>query len=310
MLPSELLYLAFRLLPPRDLKTAVLVCRRWREVGQAQGLWAWVLLRVTRENMATMATRVLGSRRLQAVRRVRLEVVASEELLERIVVHPGLKILDIKCPPRGEARRIHGILAREFPPYWEEEGEVEEAEAGTNLLHSKLLVKAINKMEEVNFQCGCNWDPSLADHLFGEERESSHLKRVKFWQNLHLVSPGLLAKAAANLVEMDVTGLGLTRNQLEVVFTALLEDSKLTRLKIGGNYLDGLEPLLLARAVCRLEFADLTSTCLKYHQLEAICAQVSKNSYRLRKLVLNKNNMTLVDPGLLAGAEEIIGSLL
>ena len=83
-----------------------------------------------------MATRVLGSRRLQAVRRVRLEAVASEELLERIVLHPGLKILDIKCPPRGEARRIHGILVREFPPYWEEEGEVEEAKAGTNLLPS------------------------------------------------------------------------------------------------------------------------------------------------------------------------------
>ena len=165
-------------------------------------------------------------------------------------------------------------------------------------------------MEEVNFLCGCNWDPLLAEALFGEESKSYNLKRVKFWRNLHLVSPGLLAMAATNLVEMDVSGLGLTRNQLEVVFTALLEDSKLSKLNIGGNYLDMLDPGLLARATCRLEFADLTATSLKYQQLEAICAQVCKNTSRLRKLVLKKNNMTLVDPGLLAGVEERIGSLL
>ena len=201
-------------------------------------------------------------------------------------------------------------MVQEFPPYLEEEDdEDEEPKSATNLLHSKLLVKAINKMEEVNFLCGCNWDPLLAEALFGEESKSYNLKRVKFWRNLHLVSPGLLAMAATNLVEMDVSGLGLTRNQLEVVFTALLEDSKLSKLKIGGNYLDMLDPGLLARAVCRLEFADLTATSLKYQQLEAICAQVCKNTSRLRKLVLKKNNMTLVDPGLLAGAEERIGSL-
>ena len=49
----------------------VLVCRRWREVGEAPGLWAWVVLRVTREKLASMP-KVLDSRRLAAVRRIRV----------------------------------------------------------------------------------------------------------------------------------------------------------------------------------------------------------------------------------------------
>ena len=35
LLPPEMLERVFRLLPNRDLKNAVLVCRRWRDVGTA-----------------------------------------------------------------------------------------------------------------------------------------------------------------------------------------------------------------------------------------------------------------------------------
>merc|ERR1719319_1663817 len=46
VLPTEMMERVFRLLPPRDLKAVVLVCRRWRKVGEAPALWAWVCLRV------------------------------------------------------------------------------------------------------------------------------------------------------------------------------------------------------------------------------------------------------------------------
>ena len=45
LLPAELLERVFGLVPPLDLRAVVLVCRRWREVGEVPGLWAWVLLR-------------------------------------------------------------------------------------------------------------------------------------------------------------------------------------------------------------------------------------------------------------------------
>ena len=40
----HLLERVFHLLPPRDLKAVVLVCRWWREVGEAPALWDWVFL--------------------------------------------------------------------------------------------------------------------------------------------------------------------------------------------------------------------------------------------------------------------------
>ena len=51
---AGLLELVFRLLPLRDLLVVLLVCRLWREVGEEPGLWAGLILRVTRENMAAM----------------------------------------------------------------------------------------------------------------------------------------------------------------------------------------------------------------------------------------------------------------
>ena len=41
LLPAEMLERVFHLLPPLDLKSVVLVCRWWREVGDAPVLWAW-----------------------------------------------------------------------------------------------------------------------------------------------------------------------------------------------------------------------------------------------------------------------------
>ena len=52
---AGLLDLVFRLLPLRDLLVVLLVCRLWREVGEEPGLWARLVLRVTRENMTAMA---------------------------------------------------------------------------------------------------------------------------------------------------------------------------------------------------------------------------------------------------------------
>ena len=79
VLPLELLHQILGLLAPQDLKAAVLVCRLWREVGEAPGLWTWAFLRVTRENLATMPDR-LATRRLLGVTGFVLERGAVELL--------------------------------------------------------------------------------------------------------------------------------------------------------------------------------------------------------------------------------------
>ena len=51
-LPPEILEMVFQLLPPLDLQSAVMVCRRWRNVGGVPKLWRWFCLRVTRDNLS------------------------------------------------------------------------------------------------------------------------------------------------------------------------------------------------------------------------------------------------------------------
>jgi hypothetical protein len=121
LLPAEMLERIFRHLPPSSLKVVVLVCRRWREVGEAPGLWTWVVLRVTRETLSSMPE-VLDSRRLAAVRRICVEE-ASEELLEAVARHQGLRTAYLPST----------VLT---------------------LVKPNLLAKALSKIEEVFVTCG------------------------------------------------------------------------------------------------------------------------------------------------------------
>ena len=96
---SGVLRVVFRLLPLRDMKNVVLVCQLWREAGEAPSFWTWVRMTVTGENMSTMPER-LDSRRMRAVREVRMRwrEEVSEEVMEAVARHPGLRLVEM-CGP-------------------------------------------------------------------------------------------------------------------------------------------------------------------------------------------------------------------
>ena len=71
----ELLEMVFRLLPRRDLKVVVLVCKRWREVGEAPVLWAWVCLRVDKERVASMPEMPISKNSKNTVNMVQTKMV-------------------------------------------------------------------------------------------------------------------------------------------------------------------------------------------------------------------------------------------
>ena len=107
-LPVEILALIFQSLSLQDLSTALLVCRRWREVGETPALWSSLPVRVNTENLSVM-TEMLRSRRLQAVRKlVIIGVSPSEEDWEAVGEHLGLKELGIFSG--NECRVKAGVL--------------------------------------------------------------------------------------------------------------------------------------------------------------------------------------------------------
>ena len=72
-------------------------------------------------------------------------------------------------------------------------------------------------------------------------------------------------------------------------------------LNIGGNEVQ-VKPELLAVAVTKLERLNLNSSGLSSSQTEAIFAAIQAPGSRLRTLELQHNDLSSVDPGLLARA--------
>eukprot|EP00092_Neocalanus_flemingeri_P034248 GFUD01037245.1.p1 GENE.GFUD01037245.1~~GFUD01037245.1.p1 ORF type:complete len:265 (-),score=79.60 GFUD01037245.1:63-749(-) len=95
-LPTEILERILHLLPPSDLRMVVLVCRRWREIGEDPSLWTWGMVRVASRGDLDM----LHTRRLQHVQEIgvggQLESLELEELVRAVVRLTRLKYLDLR----------------------------------------------------------------------------------------------------------------------------------------------------------------------------------------------------------------------
>ena len=176
-LPEEMLQRVFSFLSPPDLKTSVLVCKRWAEVGQAPGLWTWVTLTVDWINMASMPE-LMSLRRLQRVTKLDIRArMVSKELLEAVAKHPGLRRVDTN------------------PGF-------------TNLSSVKpeLLAKALNKIEDVCLR-EASLVPQQLDYLCCNIifDETNNIQRLDLFRNdLTSVEPTVLAQAVSKLEKANL----------------------------------------------------------------------------------------------------------
>ena len=112
LLPVELLEVIFRYLSIQDLNRAVLVCRRWREVGETPRLWPWFNVKFevnTNERNIVKNIEVLNFRRLRGVTALKIcakrlgwcgnerinNRLVPAELMHSVATHPGLKEMHI-----------------------------------------------------------------------------------------------------------------------------------------------------------------------------------------------------------------------
>ena len=239
ILPEEILYQVFSMLSPKDLKSAVLVCKWWAEVGQSPGLWCWVSPLVENSNLDTVVTKILPSRRLQSIKGLRLKVV-SEELFQALARHPTVKDLNID----------HADLSP---------------------ITSVSLVEIISKLTTAKL-CSSFLSQRQASELFSALEHGLHLKRLVLWDvDLSSVSPDLFGRAVTQLEEVDLRSTELTPEQGEAIFANLGEEEtkklKLRRLAVGSNNLSCVDAELMARGVNRLEAVLFTGTWMKSHQV-------------------------------------------
>ena len=301
-LPAEMLERVFHLLPPKDRKVVVLVCRWWREVGEAPCLWKWVVLRVAQENQGSMAE-LLRSRRVGRLGSlvVRDGVGLSEELLQAVAAHPALERLlmgaYVTPPPRPslvaevlggvEELRLSTQLRRDYSAWLEavaslpQEGsrlrklslsENTWREGGWRVeVEPELLGRTVARVEEVDLRC-ISLSPQQGAALFSALQEPASRVRVLnlCGTNLATVRAEELGAAVARLEEVNLDCTQLTSTQTRQLWAALAGPSRLRKLTIQNNCLSSVEPEVLAEAANRLEVLDLHEGSLTWHQVTAL----------------------------------------
>ena len=266
-LPVEMLERVFRLLPPRDLKVVVAVCRRWREVGEAPSLWTWVYLKVVGKNLWGMVE-ALGSRRLQAATRIIIRAV-SRDLLRALLDHSGMRSVTF------------GVVTLAS-------------------LEPELLAESVTSVESVHLEQAhltCHQSGAILAAI----SSGCRLKRLNLsGTNLSSIPPGLVGRAIPLLEEATLTYTSLTTLQLENILSSITMDSKLTRLNLGGCNLSAVPPELLG-ALCKLESLAAAGTSLTKKQVESMFTIINNNP-PLRNLNLADMDLSSVEPMLMAKA--------
>ena len=99
ILPEEMLLKIFCCLGLQDLSTVLLVCKGWKEVPESP--WLLTKLEVVVGQMKVNNIGILGTRRLESVKRVRLlskyhpDEEEAEAVFQAIIEHEGIKELNI-----------------------------------------------------------------------------------------------------------------------------------------------------------------------------------------------------------------------
>jgi len=247
----------------------VQVCRRWKEVAEAPYLWSWVSLTVDTTNLADLPGLLRG--RLLGVKEMRARV-ASEELLQAIASHPALRSLDISDTPLPRigadllASSITGLTKLSI---WETHLTTEQAEA--------LLTRMTN----------------------------THQLRILdiSYNDLSEVDPQLLARAVVELEELRLCGTSLTSEQSEALVSALNEgDNWLKCLHISYCNLATIDPAQLAKVLSGMQEVAVMYSSLTPLQLNSFFLGIIQGSGVLARVDLSYNNLSSVDPDLLAEA--------
>ena len=296
-LPVEMLLGIFELVSYKDLKNVVLVCRRWREIGETPRFWSSFPAKVKTRNMSVMSE-MLSSRRMKQLKKLTIESTLSEEVSHTIMNHPVLR--EFKLSEEEEPQTIISVLnvicSRGY------KGTVlDMSENDMFDIDPELLAKVVTKLQKLEINC-TELTLQQAAAIFTAVSEESTMIELDISDNdLSGVDPELLAKAVNNLTTLYIENTNLTLQQTEAILTAVSEGSKMIKLNIVENNMSGVDPGLLAKAVANLETLDIGSTELTQQQATAILSGISKGT-KLTKLNISLNNLSGVDSELLAKA--------
>ena len=211
--------------------------------------------------------------------------VVSEELLEAVVRHPGLKLVDmVDCNlfvSIVDGKRSAATLAS---------------------VDHNLLGSAITNCEEVKMNMKTSnrgLSRKQALEIFSKIAAGSSLKRLQL-SHVTLddcLTPDLFALSLCQLESVQLEKTSLSNKQLGALFDQMASKSKLTHLDLSGSgslTLVPISPLKMVASLSRLESLGLGGTSLSSTQLEVLCSTWANSTPSLKHLDLSHNKLSSV----------------
>jgi len=276
-LPNEILFGIFKLLSPQDLKTAVLTCKLWKDLGEDPSLWRWSVVKlVSSEDFPK-----LNIPRLQLLQEIK---IAHGEI-NRYCCNLSVGV----CHWRKNGMLEIFKVILEIPTVTRISG-FDMCE-GLAAVEPKLLASVLNRLEELEM---IYLAPVQIEVLFTAMAKITSLKSMVFddFRPFSMLEPGLFASAISNLDGValyDGSGLEM-KNKMEALFSILrIEERPLTKLTVDYDLICEIDPDVLGTALARLEEVTVTaSDCFRFDQVNAILKTVTDGECKIKSLMLEE----------------------
>jgi len=252
-LPAEVLEKVFQLLPLPTLQVVVLVCRRWRELGELPQFWTWLNNMLKRGNLVIVPI-VKEMRKLKTVKKLvmnkrmvtaaLLEVMARQAEIEELVLTNKMH-----CSHQRQ-------LCQQCLSYLSSTSGL-----GLNLVKPNDLANSLSQLRKVGLNGVQLTEGQVSELLATSLAESSKLASLDLSHNdMSGIDPFLLSLAVSQLDEINLYESNLNECQVKAIVAALTSRSKLRVLIAGGVSCgwSSLAPASIALATNTLQAADLS----------------------------------------------------
>ena len=329
-LPPEMILEIFEKLHPRDLKMVMLVCRKWKNIGENPTLWSWCILTLSSQNDLVK----LKVRRTSNIENICVGKCHSQELnnvLRTLVKLPKLRILQglayrnlSHVEPRILATIINKVEEAEWCfntrirpkqaklvlQYMCKETKLKSLQMVNNYVSKvqpETLGLAVNNLEKLwiaNAPNGPTFTPEQVNGMFEKMAEKTKLKELIIRDiNIAHVEPMALASALNKVEEVMIwttfSHADITVLQVQSFFKTLCEQTQLKRLFLRTWNMISVQPGIFGKALNNLEEITLVHDMITNDQAQAFFSNMSKKTF-LKRLTIIKNNLSMIEPNILA----------
>ena len=306
-LPIEIFLSIFKQLSPQDLKSAVLVSKSWQEVGEDPALWTWAVVRVdSRHDFEKF-----NIQRLQLLRELKVNCTRPAS---QYYNYWNVMILSDNQNQKCIWNELFKLI-REIPTVRRISGSC--CENCFSSVEPDLLASVLNSLQELHLGwSGVDLTSKQLELLFTAMAVETNVESLYVCGNCDLseTSPVLLASAISNVKDVTFGGFNVGLQHVEALFSAIIAgDTPLTKLKVSTCSTVRVDPVILGRAVNRLEEVTIyrnSVETISSDQISAIISILVEEETKLKVLRLvevRAADIEGVDQDLIRRAAEKVG---